>query len=161
MDLSGSWEYIQKASGSRLANNITPRHRYELGVGAEVVGVAGEVVARRFLGLPEMVHEGFDHGVDIKWAGMTIDVKATILTRNLAHRLLQWPKWKRVKSEIVLLTAIDPVIQAGVVVGFAYRHEVEEAPINDTRSQPCHEIAVPDLHQPWELFTMMLGSTRR
>jgi hypothetical protein len=157
MDLSGSWEYIQTTARSRLARNKTPRHRHELGESAEVLGVAGELVARRFLGLSERVHEGFDHGIDIKWAGMRIDVKATLLTKNFAFRLLQWPIWKHVKSDIVLLTAVDPLTQVGVVVGYAFRREVEAAPINATRAYPCHEIRVQDLHHPWELYAMMLS----
>lgn len=157
MDLSGSWEYIQRAARNRLDHNKTPRHRYEYGESIEIIGVAGEVAARRFLGLPEKVHTRFDHGVDIAWGGMTIDVKATNLTPSFQHKYLQWPRWKRVKADIVLMTAIDPLTRTAVVVGFAYKHEILRAPVNLTRPDPCHEIPVQELHSPWELMARYLS----
>lgn len=151
MDLSGSWSYIQSTAKSRLAHNITPRHVYEYGEGIELLGVAGEIIARRFLGLDEQIHEGFDHGVDILFYGMKIDVKATLLTPKIAHRFLQWPVWKRVKSDIVLLTAVDPLTRQGTVLGYATRAEIVCSPVNQERDWPCHEIALDKLHPAWEL----------
>lgn len=157
MDLGGSWEYIQSTARNRLDHNKTPRHIYEYGESIEIIGVAGEVAARRFLGLSEHVHERFDHGVDIRWNEMTIDVKATILTPSLQHKFLQWPRWKWIKAEVILLTAIDPLTRTAVVVGFAYKHEILKAAINETRSDRCHEIAVCQLHHPWELMARFVS----
>jgi len=160
MDLSGSWEYIQKISKSRLANNKTIHHVSEYGEGIEVLGAAGEVVARRFLGLPEKLHEGFDNGIDIWTHGMKIDVKATVLTPKMAYRYLQWPTWKPVKSDIILLTAIDPVTMQGTVLGYATKDEIEGAPINEFRHIPCHEIPAVNLHPAWELVVRQLNGAR-
>lgn len=151
MDLSGSWDYIRQISRSRLAHNKTPHHVFDYGDGIELIGVAGEIVARRFLGLPEELHDGFDGGVDIFYGGMRVDVKATVLTPNIQHRFLQWPETKRVKSDIILLTAIDPILKIGTVLGYANRSDVLEAPINRERYQPCHEIPVTKLRPAWEL----------
>ena len=65
MDLSGSWDYIREIARSRLAHNKTSHHVSEFGEGIELIGVAGEIVARRFLGLPETIHQRFDGGVDL------------------------------------------------------------------------------------------------
>lgn len=152
MDLSGSWPYICDVARSRLAHNKTERHVSKFGEGIEVLGVAGEIVARRFLGISELLHEGFDGGIDLRFAGMRIDVKATLLTPSVQHRFLQWPEWKRVKADIIVLTAIDPIVQKGTMIGFATRTEIIAAPINATRSSPCHEIPVMNLSPSWLLL---------
>lgn len=151
MDLSGSWNYIKRISRSRLAHNKTSHHVSDYGDGIELIGVAGEIVARRFLGLPEELHEGFDGGVDLVYGGMKVDVKATLLTPNIGHRFLQWPETKRIKSDIVLLTAVDPILQIGTILGYANRHDVLNAHVNYERFNPCHEIPVRDLKPAWEL----------
>lgn len=151
MDLSGSWKYIAEISKSRLAHNKTSHHVSEYGDGIELIGVAGEIVARRFLGLPEELHQGFDGGVDLTYGGMRVDVKATLLTPNISHRYLQWPETKRIKSDIILLTAVDPILKIGTVLGYANRNDVVNAPINRDRYQPCHEIPVMALRPAWEL----------
>jgi hypothetical protein len=157
MDLSGSWEYIQKIAESRLATNKTEHHVTEYGEGIEALGVAGEIVARRFLGLEELVHEGFDHGVDLTYGGQTIDVKATVLTPKTNFRFLQWPIWKIVKADIVLMTAVNPIQKTGVVLGYATRLEITTAPINNERKYACHEIPVINLHPAWELVVKNTG----
>lgn len=159
MDLSGSWEYIQSTARSRLAHNKTLRHVTEFGDGIEALGVAGEIVARRFLGIEETVHEGFDHGVDIEWFGMRIDVKATILTPKVNGRYLQWPVWKKVKSGIIILTAIDPLTKSGTVLGYATKNEVLKAPVNTSRFTACHEVPVSELHPAWELHMARMRAT--
>ena len=151
MDLSGSWKYIADVSRSRLSHNKTSHHVSEYGDGIELIGVAGEIVARRFLGLPEQLHDGFDGGVDLVFGGMKVDVKATILTPNIAHRFLQWPETKRIKADIILLTAIDPITQTGTVLGYANRSDILNAEINRDRFQPCYEIPVRKLRPAWEL----------
>ena len=152
MDLSGSWKYAQIISRSRLANNKTVHHVSEFGDGIELLGAVGEIVARRYLGLPEKLHCGFDHGIDIFVYGMKIDVKTTVLTPKVEHRYLQWPTWKPVKADIILLTAVDPVTKIGTVLGYATRLEVQTAPINNNRFVACHEIPIRDLHPAWELI---------
>jgi hypothetical protein len=161
MDLSGSWEYIQSIARSRLAHNRTPRHVSAYGDGIEVLGVAGELCARRFLGLDEKVHEGFDHGIDIDYCGKAIDVKATVLTPKVNFRRLQWPLWKRVKADLVLFTAIDPITMQGAVIGYATKDEVLNSPVNVDRCTPCHEIPISDLHPAWELIMERVRLTER
>ena len=151
MDLSGSWQYIIETAKNRLAHNKTFRHVDEYGTGIEVIGVAGEVVARRFLGLDEGVHLGFDGGADIVYFGQRIDVKATVLTPKVEHRFLQWADWKPIRSDLILLTVIDPIEMVGYPVGYATRDEMLDAPINSTRNTPCHEISINDLHPVWKL----------
>lgn len=151
MDLSGSWQYIESTARSRLAHNKTKRHVSDYGGGIEIIGVAGELLVRRFLGLPEKVHEGFDGGVDINYFGMKLDVKATVLTPNIGFRYLQWPEWKKFKAEYIVMTAIDPVLKIGTLLGYATRDEMRAAPVNRDRLIACHEIPVADLHPIWEL----------
>jgi len=151
MDLRGSWQYIIETAKSRLARNKTFRHVEDYGTGIEVIGVAGEIVARRFLGLDEGVHLGFDGGADIIYFGQRIDVKATVLTPKVEYRFLQWADWKPVRSDIILLTVIDPIEMVGYPVGYATRDEILAAEINQTRHTPCHEIRIYDLHPMWEL----------
>ncbi len=152
MDLSGSWEQIEEVARHRLSHNKTKRHVYDYGEGIEVIGVAGEIITRRFLGLPEEVHEGFDRGVDIQYYGMKMDVKATILTPNASYRYLQWPEWKKVHADYIIMTVIDPINKLGTIIGYALKREIIKAPINKNRSTACHEIPFTELHPAWELI---------
>lgn len=152
MDLSGSWPYIERVARSRLSHNKTMRHVYDYGEGIEVIGVAGEIIVRRFLGLSETVHEGFDHGIDIEYFGLRLDVKATVLTPNANYRFLQWPNWKKVRAEWIVMTAVDPINKNGTIIGYARKEEIAAAPINPNRPTPCHEIPFPNLHPAWELI---------
>jgi hypothetical protein len=152
MDLSGSWQYIEDVARNRLAQNKTKRHVSDYGEGIEVIGVAGEVIARRFLGLPELIHEKFDHGIDINYLGMKIDVKATIMTPGANYRFLQWPNWKKIQADYIVMTVIDPVNKNGTIIGYALKYEMQTAPVNQTRSTPCHEIPFTHLHPAWELI---------
>jgi hypothetical protein len=161
MDLSGSWSYIQNTAKSRLANNKTIHHDYRYGDGIEVIGVAGEIAARRYLGLDENVHVHFDHGVDINFMGVRIDVKATVLTPKIIHRYLQWPANKRVKADIVLLTAVDPVTRQCVILGYATKNEILNAKVNTQRPTTCYEISVPELHPVYELVAGRLRKMAR
>ena len=154
MDLTGSWEYLQEVASRRLSKNKTPRHVYRYGTEIEVLGAAGELAARRFLGLPEELHANFDHGTDILWHGLSVDVKATVLTPRIAYRYLQWPEWKYVKADIVIMTAVDLRDKQATVLGYALRSDVLSAPINRERDTPCHEIPVPDLRPAWQLSVM-------
>ncbi len=152
MDLSGSWQYIEEAARSRLSHNKTRRHVYDYGEGIEVIGVAGEIIVRRFLGLAETVHEGFDNGIDIEYFGLKMDVKATILTPSANFRFLQWPNWKKVRAELIVMTAVDPINKNGTIIGYARKEEILAAPINPNRPTPCHEIPFTELHPAWELM---------
>lgn len=157
MDLNGCWAYIESVAQSRLSSNKTSRHVSKFGNQLELLGVAGEIAVRRYLGLPEEVHLGFDHGIDLVYCGKRIDVKATVLTPKLSYRYLQWPVWKQVKSEFVVLTAIHTTSHMAVVVGYATRKEILEAPVNQTRYDPCHEIPVKSLHPVWELVASSMA----
>lgn len=154
MDLSASWPYLEEIASHRLANNKTTWHVSRYGTDIELLGAAGELAARRYLGLPEILGEHLDNGTDLIFRGFTVDVKATHLTPRIAFRSLQWPEWKPIKAEVVLMTAVDLKTMTAVLVGYAWKHEVSEAPINRTRDIPCHEIAIPDLHPTWELFAL-------
>jgi hypothetical protein len=154
MDLSQSWAYIEDVADHRLDNNKTPRHVKKYGSQIEVLGAAGELAARRFLGLDEDLHEQFDHGVDLYWRGYRVDVKSTHLTKRINHRYLQWPEWKWVKSDIVLLIGVDMRKQEAMIIGWVWKDTVLEAPVNPERDTPCHEIPVPELRPAWELWTL-------
>ncbi len=158
MDLTGSWPYIESVAKSRLAHNKTCRHISEFGEYIETIGAAGEVTARRFLGLSEKLHPEFDGGVDIFYLKRTIDVKATLLTQKVMHRHLQWPITKELKSDIILLTAISAEYKTGAVIGYALREEVLAAKVNETRGYPCHEIPISELHPAWLLIAKKIRS---
>ena len=98
------------------------------------------------------MHEGFDHGIDIEYFDMKMDVKATILTPNANYRFLQWPEWKKVRADYIVMTVIDPINKLGTIIGYARKSEIVNAPINQTRSTPCHEVAFTELHPAWELI---------
>jgi hypothetical protein len=152
MDLSGSWKYIEDVAKSRLAHNKTKRHVDDYGEYIEIIGAAGEVVARRFLGLKEKLHEEFDGGVDLVYLGRRIDVKATVLTPKVQHRHLQFPIYKPIKSDIILLTAISMEQKIGTVIGYALKSEVLSAKVNNGRDYPCREIPISELHPAWILI---------
>ena len=133
MDLSGSWSYITDVARSRLAHNKTPHHVSTYGDGIEILGAAGEICARRFLGLGEELHDGFDGGCDLLYAGKRIDVKATIMTPKMSYRFMQWPLNKNIKSDIVLMTAVDPLSKQATVIGYATREQIAGAPVNNLR----------------------------
>lgn len=151
MNLAPSWKKIQKAAKTRLANNKTIYHIDKYGTDIEVLGAAGEIAARRFLGLEEKLHLTKDNGIDLYWRGWKVDVKATHMTKYLHHRYLQWPHYKPVKADIVLMTAVHLKWKKATVIGFAMRHEVLAAPINTARDVPCHEILTENLHPAWKL----------
>ena len=149
MDLREQWDYIERVAEERLEHNKTSRHVNNDNI--EVIGAAGEIAARRFLGLPEELHTDFDDGKDLVFKNKSVDVKATVMTPYLEHRYLQWPEWKPVKAEIILLTAVDRVAMIATVVGYATREEVIKSKVNKERQWPCHEVPVKDLHPAWML----------
>lgn len=161
MDLSGSWEYAKRIAESRLANNKTQHHVSEYGEGIELIGVLGEIAARRYLGLREKLHVNWDGGVDINFDGMTIDVKATLLTPKVKFRFLQWPINKPIKSDYILMAAVDPVTKQAVILGYATRSEVQKAKINYDRAYACREISVQKLHPAYDLVAMRLKNISR
>ena len=152
MNLSTSWEYIEKVAESRLEHNITVHHRYQYGEIIEVLGAAGELAARRFLSLNENLHDRFDGGIDIVFHGVSIDVKTTHLTRKFKHRCLQWPARKRIKADIVLMAAVDVRTKRAAIIGYAYPQEILSREVNYEREQPCYEVPVEELHPAWELL---------
>ena len=158
MNLSGEWGYIQHVADQRRSYNQTPRHVPVAYL--EVIGAAGELAARRLFGMPEELHIHFDHGKDFVWNGVSVDVKATILTSRLRYRYLQWPREKRVKASIILMVAVDIDHKLAVPVGYATKDEVQKAPINWERQEPCREISTENLHPVWELFSNRYPSRR-
>lgn len=153
MKLAGVWENIEHVADIRRTNNRTPRH---IDVAyLEVIGAAGELAARHFLGLPTKLHQGFDHGKDFVWRGWKVDVKATKLTPLIAHRYLQWPVEKLIKADIILLMAVDQTTTEVVPIGWATAREILNAPINTSRRVPCYEIPVTELRPFWEMFAIL------
>jgi hypothetical protein len=152
MDLTADWKYIEEVAAERLQHNKTFRHVSRYGTEIEIIGAAGELAARRFLGLSEDLHTHFDGGTDIEWRNTTIDVKSTHLTKYIHHRFLQWRMGKPIRAQIILMTGVDTRRKQAAILGYAYKHEIESAEINYTRFNPCHEIPVPRLHAAWELL---------
>jgi hypothetical protein len=147
MDLSQSWAYIEQVAQHRLDHNKTERHVSEYGEYIEVIGAAGELAARRFLQLDENLHEHFDGGCDILYKGIRLDVKATVWTKRLTRRYLQWPIWKQIKADAILFTAINQDKKSAVIVGYALPHDIGRAPLNQARDIPCYEIPIPKLRK--------------
>jgi hypothetical protein len=151
MNLAPKWDYLREVAKKRLRNNKTIFHVDKYGDDIEVLGAAGELAARRFLGLPEKLHLTKDNGIDLYWRGWKVDVKATHMTKNLEHRFLQWPHYKPIKADIILMTAVNLKYHKATVIGFATANEVAVAPINTKRDIPCHEISVKLLHAAWTM----------
>ena len=160
MDLAGSWDYIEQVAAERLRNNKTAHHVSLYGPEIETQGAAGELAARRFLGLSEQLHTHFDGGADILLNGYTIDVKTTVLTPKIGFRYLQWPHWKPLFAQIVLMTAVDMQQRSCVVIGYATKAELLRAPVNRRRDFPCREIPVRDLHPASDLLTLQHRRTQ-
>lgn len=158
MNLEGQWPYLELIASRRIKSNKTAWHiespaytGENCSAQFEMLGAAGELAARRFLGLPEVLHENFDGGADIELNGMRIDVKATRLTKNIQHRFLQWPYGKPIKTDVVLFTAVDLQSRRAIVIGYATKEDVIKAPVNEKRERPCHEIPTSKLRPAWEL----------
>lgn len=151
MNLTASWPYIENVARTRLQNNRGRWHVSEYGEQIETLGAAGELAARRFLGLPEKLHSKMDGGVDFYYNGLKVDVKTTHWTPRADMRYLQWRKGKPLKCDILLFVVVDMNTMQAVPVGWATKEDVLRAPINETRDYPCHEIAVSDLRPLWRL----------
>jgi hypothetical protein len=154
MDLSREWAYIEQVAQHRLANNQTERHVAQYGTYIEVIGAAGELAARRFLQLDENLHEHFDGGADILYKGIRIDVKATLWTKKVLNRYLQWPIMKAIRADVILLTAVNQEKKSAIILGYALPHEVGRAPLNTERRFPCYEIPVTKLRKANRLLSV-------
>ncbi len=153
MDLSGHWEFIKDVASQRLSHNKTKRHVEKYGTALEVRGAAAEVAARLYFGLdPHDIHTHFDNGVDLEYAGYTIDVKSTKLVRTMEFRALQWAIDRKVVPDVVLFVGIQMSQKVAAMLGYAWKWEVKRAAVNFQRNQPCYEIPVPMLHPAWELI---------
>lgn len=152
MDLSQDWDYITHVADIRRERNQTPWHvdKHYL----EVIGAAGELAARRFLGLPEKLHTKFDGGKDLFWRGYSLDVKATKLTPNIEYRYLQWTEGKPIRADIIMMMGVDLGAKGAIPLGWAFAFELINAPINYERDRPCHEISILDLRPDWGLFAL-------
>ena len=154
MNLGSSWRYLEGVSRSRLAHNKTRHHIYEYGTEIELLGCCGELVVRRFLGLGERLHTEFDGGCDLVWRGRKIDVKATRLTPRLNFRNLQWPLSKKVKADIVVMTAVNIEDRFGIVVGWCWGSKVSQSAVNRERFVACYEMPITELEPPWKLMVI-------
>lgn len=152
MDLSRDWAYIEQIASERLAHNKTERHVSDYGETIETIGAAGELAARRFFGISERLHTQFDQGTDFAIGKIRVDVKATSLHRGIQTKHLQWPIWKEIKSDIVLMVGVSIGKKTGAIIGYAYRDEIEGATVNPDRQFVCHEIPISELHPAWELL---------
>ena len=153
MDLTASWPYIESIAKTRLSRNKTVRHVGRYGPEIETLGAAGELAARRFLGLPEILHTRFDGGFDLTVNNVKIDVKTT--RWDPAHKYLQWPYWKRVKAPIILMAMVDLETKTGFIVGYATREDITEAAINMMRTIWCFEIPITNLRKASELHGLL------
>lgn len=142
----GSGSKIKSVDKRRLSHNKTDRQVREYEEYIELIGAAGEFMVRRFLGLSEELSTHFDGGAHLNFLGKTVYVKATRLTSMVLQRHLQWPLWKPITSDIIVLTAIDTDRKYGELMGYALRSEVLKAKINYQRKFPCYEIPVSELH---------------
>ena len=140
-----------------MAHNKTPRHVSLFGTQIETIGAAGELAARRFLGLPEVLHTHFDGGTDLIVSGTRIDVKAT--RWDPAHKYLQWPYWKWVKAPIILMTKVDLSDKRALVVGYATREDILSSGINMQRATWCYEISIKDLRKASDLYELLYAKT--
>ena len=152
MDLTNKWSYIETIAARRLAHNRTPRHVSKFGTEIETIGAAGELAARRFLGLPEFLHTHFDGGYDMFIGSTRIDVKATKL--DLAHKYMQWPYWKWVKAPIILMAMVDVQNKKALIVGYATREDILASTINMERSTMCYELPIKDLRKASDLYDL-------
>lgn len=152
MNLRADWPYLQEVAAERLENNRTSRHVSEYGEYLEVLGAAGELAVRRFLNLNTVLHVKFDGGYDLVYRGKKFDVKATKLVANTDKKHLQWPIWKPIGSDYVIMAAVDMERKTAVILGYASAKDVLKAEVNEDRKYPCHEIPIPQLRQPWRLL---------
>lgn len=152
MDLSPYWPLITETARYRLKNNVTDRHVADYGDEIEIMGVAGELAALIDLGHPIKLHVNFDGGIDFYHRGYSVDVKATKLTSKLNFRFLQWPHFKKVVADIIILSAVDIHNMNAVTVGYVTRDEIVRAPMNYSRRTPCREVPVEKMGPIWELM---------
>jgi len=151
MNLEHHWAYVLDIAAQRLANNKTPKHNAKYGDDIEIMGAAGELAARIFLGEPLRMGVHFDGGVDIQCGHWSVDVKATKFTPGIAHRYLQWPIWKTVRSDVILMTVVNIETKQATIIGYAMKTDLENATANMARDVPCVEIPFTSLRAPWEL----------
>lgn len=111
------------------------------------MGAAGELAARRYLGLSEELGTRFDGGVDLSFHGLMVDVKST----RPYSKWLQVAYYKRVAADIILMMAVDMKKQTARPFGFAWRDEILSAPLDLRMDDACHHILVGDLHSIEEL----------
>ena len=155
MNLRSDWPYIQHVAAERLRNNITPRHRAKYGTEIEVIGAAGELAARRFLGLSEKLGTTFDGGIDLSLHGLTIDVKST----KPYSLWLQLAYYKRVAADVLLMMSVNVKRQTVIPRGFAWREEILAAPLDISQDDACHRIHIDELHPIHELLEIDRVST--
>jgi hypothetical protein len=148
MDLGSDWPYIQRIAAERLRHNKTTHHRANYGTEIEVMGAAGELAARRYLGLDEELGTHFDGGVDLSLHGVTVDVKST----RPYSKWLQVAYYKRVAADIILMMAVNLKRQTARPFGFAWREEILGAPLDLRMDDTCHRIPVEELHSVQELL---------
>jgi hypothetical protein len=160
VNLAHHWDYVLDVAAQRLQNNKTPRHVAKYGDELEIMGAAGELAARIFLGVSLTMGVHFDGGVDIEYGRHNIDVKATKITPGIAYRYLQWPIWKPVISDVILMTVVNTGTKHATIIGYALKTDLECAVANMARETPCVEIAFSSLRPAWELVAEReLGST--
>ena len=160
MNLEHHWAYVLGVAAQRLNNNKTPRHVAKYGDELEIMGAAGELAARIFLGVSLEMGVHFDGGIDIVYGRHNVDVKATKLTPNITYRYLQWPILKPIISDIILMTVVNTGTKHATVIGYATKRDLESAVANMAREIPCVEIPFINLRAPWELVAEReLGTT--
>jgi hypothetical protein len=149
-------EYILAVAEQRLRlNKHRKGHVSHWGDQLEKIGAAGELAARLLLSAsPTKLSNGFDDGVDLYWRGYAIDVKSIMPTKPLGRYNLRIPVTSSLTADIFLLMAADVEEWKAFPIGWAWREEVAQAPINLQAYNPCRDIPVPELHRLWELYDL-------
>jgi hypothetical protein len=150
MNLSSDWPYIQQIAAERLRHNKTARHRARYGAEIEIMGAAGELAARRYLGLDENLGTHFDGGIDLHLHGLTVDIKST----RPYSRWLQVAYYKRVVADVILMMAVSMKHKTARPFGFAWRREILSAPLDLSMDDACHHIPVEELHSVQDLLNV-------
>jgi len=163
MLITDAWDYILDVARERLVANFHRHNSHRLGDHIEVLGVAGELAARRFLGLPERVLGVGDPGWDIEIPSTdvlgdpyvwTIDVKSRPWIEGFWRMPLQWPLHKPMRADLALLVFVHLAERRAAVVSFAGKEDLEAAPIDTGGLMPCRLVDPQNMQPATRLYNL-------
>lgn len=111
------------------------------------VGFLGEMVARRYFGLPLLVKEYLDYGYDFKLGERRVDVKTSMLHKPLefpvkeGFRVFVGTNEKLLGSDTLLFVKLESDIKAHLL-GWIERSELERFPVVKYGEMPVPAYAV-------------------